>query len=132
MSDKIKVFVLLGLLFLFFGYSFYLYKLNYSPENSATALADKGKKLWQAKNCGACHQIYGLGGYLGPDLTNIYSTRSKEHIKAFLHTGTNIMPAFNLNDSEVSQIVAYLKSIDATGIAAPYRLKIKYDGSIER
>ena len=132
MADKIKVLVILCLLILFLSYSFYLYKLNYSSVHSATTLADKGKILWQTKNCGACHQIYGLGGYLGPDLTNIYSSKGDEHIKASLHAGTDIMPTFNLSDSEVTEIVAYLKSIDATGVAAPSKLKIKQDGSIER
>ncbi len=37
------------------------------------APAAAGKLLYQKYNCQACHQIYGLGGYMGPDLTNVYS-----------------------------------------------------------
>jgi len=95
-------------------------------------MADKGKKLWQEKNCNSCHQIYGLGGYLGPDLTNVYSQRSEAFIKVFLQTGTNIMPAFNLNEEQMNQLMAYFKSIDSTGIASPAKLKPNYDGTIER
>jgi len=118
---------------MFLCYSFYLYKKSYDGTATVSeSPADKGKRIWQEKNCNACHQVYGLGGYLGPDLTNIYSSRGEAHIKAFLQSGTNIMPAFALNDDEVSQLLAYLKSMDATGVAAPDKLKINYDGTIER
>lgn len=132
MSDKFKISILLTLLVSFLCYSFYLYQPGLDMQNVPGRMADKGKKLWQEKNCGSCHQVYGLGGYLGPDLTNIYSSRTEAHIKAFLRTGTNVMPDFKLNDEQIAQLVAYLKSMDSTGIAAPHQLKVNYNGTIER
>ena len=32
-----------------------------------------GRRVWLANNCQACHQLYGFGGFLGPDLTNAAS-----------------------------------------------------------
>lgn len=132
MTDKVKVLTLIVLIVSFFSYTLFLYKENYSSNAEYGTMADKGKKLWQEKNCNACHQIYGLGGYLGPDLTNVYSQRSEAFIKVFLQTGTNIMPAFNLNEEQMNQLMAYFKSIDSTGNASPAKLKPNYDGTIER
>lgn len=132
MTDKVKVLTLIVLIVSFFSYTLFLYKENFSANAEFRTMADKGKKLWQEKNCNACHQIYGLGGYLGPDLTNVYSQRSEAFIKVFLQTGTNIMPAFNLNEEQMNQLMAYFKSIDSTGNASPAKLKPNYDGTIER
>ncbi|MCZ6597955.1 MAG: hypothetical protein O7B99_09975, partial [Planctomycetota bacterium] len=29
-----------------------------------------GLAVWRENNCQACHQVYGFGGFHGPDLTN--------------------------------------------------------------
>jgi nitric oxide reductase subunit C len=72
--------------------------------------ADAGKLIWQKYNCNACHQVYGLGGYLGPDLTNVYSTRGSKYIQAFLKTGTGAMPQFNLTETETSMLLVLSKN----------------------
>jgi nitric oxide reductase subunit C len=97
-------------------------------------LASEGKLLWQKYNCNACHQIYGLGGYLGPDLTNVYSHKGKgpDYIRTFLQHGTDIMPDFKLNDTEVNALVTYLQAVDATGTSDPKTFKIHADGTIEQ
>lgn len=79
--------------------------------------AIKGQKLWQKYNCSACHQIYGLGGYLGPDLTNIVSNPNKgpDYVKAFLNSGVKVMPKFNFTKEEKDEIVEYLKFVDSSG-----------------
>ena len=62
--------------------------------------------VWQKYNCQSCHQLYGLGGYLGPDLTNVYSAKGKGElfIKAFLHAGTKQMPSFDLSKEEEKEL----------------------------
>ena len=78
----------------------------------------EGERLWQENNCTSCHQIYGLGGYLGPDLTNVISHPSKggEYAKAFLNSGINAMPLFDFNEKEKNQIISFLTHVDETGI----------------
>ena len=75
-----------------------------------------GKLLFQEYNCIACHQLYGLGGYLGPDLTNAYSDiyRGELYIKAFLQNGGRRMPNFKLTQEQTEAITSYLKYVDST------------------
>ena len=122
--------VLLTLSFL--TYSFYLYSSLPVSEVVFSTDVDRGKTIWQQHNCTACHQVYGLGGYLGPDLTNEYSRRGPDIIKAMIKTGTKTMPAFNLTETETSDLPAYLKHIDQTGIADPRSFKINLDGTIDQ
>ena len=42
---------------------------------------NRGKALFQQNNCIACHQLYGLGGYLGPELTNAYSDNNRGELE---------------------------------------------------
>lgn len=92
-----------------------------------------GQKLWQENNCWSCHQTYGLGGYLGPDLTNIYSAENKGpmYIKAFLNSGIKSMPKFNFSELQKNALVTYLKFIDSTGYYPNYNAKFKPNGWVE-
>ena len=74
-----------------------------------------GKQLFQKHNCVACHQFYGLGGYMGPDLTNVISNRGPAYARAFIASGTRAMPDFGLNDEELDALVAFLEFVDQTG-----------------
>ncbi|MEO7266316.1 MAG: cytochrome c [Ferruginibacter sp.] len=114
----------------FLLYSFTIYSSLPVKNNYINEETSNGKLVWQKYNCNACHQVYGLGGYLGPDLTNSYSLRGAGYIKAFLISGTTVMPNFNLSEQEVNALLAYLKNIDASGNADPRSFTIKYNGTI--
>lgn len=88
---------------------------NNTPLMSEKAI--KGEKLYQENNCTACHQFYGLGGYLGPDLTNVISAKNKgpAYVKAFLNSGIKTMPKFNFTEEEKEAIVQFLTEVDQTG-----------------
>jgi len=69
----------------------------------ATDQATRGKSLFLAAGCGACHTVRGTpaGGTIGPDLTHIGSRRfvgidanatTKENIAAFIRDGQRIKP----------------------------------------
>lgn len=131
-NDRQRISVLLFLLFSFLCYSFYLYYYLPVKSTSHSLEAATGKLYWQKYNCNACHQIYGLGGYLGPDLTNVYSKRGPDYIKAFLKNGTSIMPAFHLTEKETKDLVSFLKDIDASGSSDPKTFTSRYDGIIEQ
>lgn len=123
---KVLLFSLLCLMYI--AYSGYIYSGEPEAPLPPDALADRGKKIWQENNCIACHQIYQLGGYLGPDLTNAYSLKGPGYIKAFLENGTEIMPDFNLSPDEITALTAYLAQIDATGSADPRSFTISNSG----
>ncbi len=131
-ADRHKFIVMIILLTAFLCFSFFLYSalpVKNSPEN---AVADSGKMAWQKYNCNACHQVYGLGGFLGPDLTNVYSIKGEAYIQAFLKTGTAIMPDFHLSGKEIKDLSGFLKTIDATGKSDPKSFTLNYDGTIEQ
>lgn len=130
--DRSKFIIASFLTISFLLYSVYLYSSLPEKNTLVNASISDGKLTWQKYNCGACHQIYGLGGYLGPDLTNVYSLKGPDYIKAFLNNGTTIMPKFQLKEQEVKDLQAYLRNIDASGSADPRSFTIKYDGTIEQ
>ena len=77
-----------------------------------------GSLLFQQYNCTACHQLYGLGGYLGPELTTAYSdpARGELFMKAFLKAGGTRMPNYHFKDEEVNALISFLKYVDESAI----------------
>lgn len=109
----------MALFILFLSYSFFVYTVGTSNENTTMNFnAVKGKYLFQKYNCAACHQLFGLGGYLGPELTKVISTQGKgeAYATAFIQSGTRRMPDFHLEQQEVSALVDYLKYVDKTAV----------------
>ena len=122
MNKTVNIRFYIGFL-LFIVSVFILYNATiYSEENpnyttNLTKKALVGETIWQQKSCYSCHQLYGLGGYLGPDLTNIYSTKGKGaiYIKSFLNSGIKSMPKFSFSESEKEALVIFLKEVDQSG-----------------
>ena len=114
---KTWLFVLLFLAYA--GYSFIVYTNGTDSPVIANARAKEGKLLFQKHNCISCHQVYGLGGYLGPELTTAWSdpTRGENFIKAFLKAGGRTMPNFHLDRQEIEAITEYLRLIDSTAVS---------------
>lgn len=116
----IKLISCILLFTLYAGYSALVYTrgtespLAFAPEEQQKI--QDGKQLYQQKNCQACHQLYGLGGYLGPELTTAYSDKNsgERFIRAMLKAGGNRMPDFHFTASEIDALTAYLKYVDAT------------------
>ena len=114
-----KLIIFITLILLFITYTAYVYTLGTEgPNIKMNEESVQGKLLFQKYNCTSCHQIYGLGGYLGPDLTTVISQQGKGELyaAAFLKSGSVRMPNFHLNESEIKEIVEFLKYIDATAI----------------
>ncbi|MBN4085269.1 cytochrome c [Flavobacteriaceae bacterium AH-315-B10] len=133
-STKNNILIISILIALFGVYNVLIYSSNYrNTPIKLSANASQGQKLWQNNNCWSCHQIYGLGGYLGPDLTNVYSSPNKgeSYIKAFLNSGVKTMPKFNFSEEEKDAIVSYLKHIDSTGYFPNYDANFHKTGWVE-
>jgi nitric oxide reductase subunit C len=119
---------------IFGGYNYTIY--NGTVAASSAVLGPKalqGQELWHNNNCFSCHQLYGLGGYLGPDLTNAYSVEGKGpgYIKAFLDGGVKTMPRFRFTDQQKDALVAFLQEIDATGYYPDHNAAIHSTGWVE-
>ncbi len=83
---------------------------------------ERGANLFQGAGCVACHMIDGVGGAVGPDLTNVYD-KGEDYIKesilmpnAVVVEGfqANIMPqnfGDTLSDENINDLVAYFKSV---------------------
>lgn len=128
------IFIILCALFIIYSLNIYLIPLNINKVvNYDKKKANDGKIIWQNYNCQNCHQLYGLGGYLGPDLTNVYSNPAKGEkvIRALIKSGVKQMPKFNINEEGISSLIEFLKSVDATGKSDPRNLKITDNGMIE-
>ncbi|MBK9148516.1 MAG: cytochrome c [Flavobacteriales bacterium] len=81
----------------------------------ADAQVRQGMEVWQLQNCTSCHQLYGLGGYMGPDLTNVHGEKGEARIRTFVRYGTGRMPAHELSDGELDALVAFLAWVNQSG-----------------
>lgn len=115
-----KIIVFISLFVLYLCYSFLVYTKGTERQQafsfSEQKQISKGKELFQKYNCSSCHQIYGLGGFLGTELTTAWSDkhRGEAYIKGLLKAGGNRMPDFHFKDEEINAIAAYLKYVDST------------------
>ena len=77
--------------------------------------ATAGRRIWHRNNCQSCHQLYGFGGFLGPDLTNAASRLAPQRFVRLLDEGSGRMPAFDLSVDEAAAVMAFLWAMDETG-----------------
>jgi len=83
-----------------------------------------GRDVWLAGRCQSCHSIYGLGGHLGPDLTNVLSDPGvEESVLLTLRYGRGQMPGFRLPEAEEGALLDFLRAVGATGRYPPRSLR---------
>ncbi len=92
----------------------------------------RGAEVYQQYKCVACHQFYGLGGYMGPDLTNVVSNRGQAVARAFIAAGTATMPNLGLATEEIDAVVAYLAFVDKTGTYPPENFDVRWFGTVDQ
>lgn len=112
---------------MFVTYTAFIY---YSSKDVPNEAASRGHLVFQKYNCQTCHQLYGLGGYLGPDLTNEYNKpgRSATFIRAMIHSGTKSMPAFQLKEDEMNDLITFFRMLAAQPNADPRNFIIQPNG----
>ncbi len=122
-----RIIIFISLFVVFVIYSFAVYtkgtdkKIIYSSIGQERI--NKGKEIFQQYNCISCHQLYGLGGYLGPELTTAWSDkhRGAALMKAFLLNGAIRMPKYNFNEYEIKSLLSFLRYVDST--ATTYKIQ---------
>ncbi len=118
----------------FFFYSIHVYTAGTESAHQSP-MSDQerfGAEVYQNYNCVACHQFYGLGGYMGPDLTNVISNRGEAYARAFIVAGTATMPNLGLAQDEVDAVIAYLAFVDQTGTYPPDNYDVRWYGTVEQ
>lgn len=81
-----------------------------------TELELAGREIWHENNCQTCHQIYGFGGFLGPDLTNAASRLNRARLDEILTKGSGQMPPFHMDADQIDAVEAFLAALDRTGV----------------
>lgn len=89
-----------------------------------------GLHLWRKHNCSSCHSIMGLGGHLGPDLTNVISRKGDSYVRFLIQYGNNKMPSFKLDSTEISALISYLSEIDKSLVYPIKEQKGHYFGKL--
>ena len=124
----------------FIAFSVWIYAIPlFSPSpysEKELHLVAEGRLVWQKYNCHTCHQLYGLGGYLGPDLTNVYSRsgNNEHYIRGIVKSGVKQMPAFEISEEEMNALLQFLKNVDQSGTSNPqdYQPEILGTFSLEK
>ncbi len=82
-------------------------------------LVDKGKELFAKKNCSMCHKIEGVGGKMGPDLSNEGNKgRTEEWLIKMFKDPKSVTPDAKMRpvkgtDEEFKALAAYIMSLKA-------------------
>ena len=86
-----------------------------SNAEAITPAVERGKRLWETRNCIGCHTLLGEGAYFAPELGNVYKRRGPDFIKAWIASqptqvpGRRQMPQFNFTDEQLNDMVEFLR-----------------------
>lgn len=81
------------------------------PHAHTTPMAQTaGAAMFQSQGCPQCHQVNGVGGHKGPDLTHVGRRLNRQQIEDQIVNGGNAMPAYKdvLTPVETASLVRYL------------------------
>ena len=81
--------------------------------------AQRGREVWHENNCQVCHQIFGFGGFLGPDLTNAAKRLTQAQVDLLLKEGSGQMPSFDIGVEDRRALLQFLTEVDRTGLSQP-------------
>jgi|Deesub1362A_J573_1020465.scaffolds.fasta_scaffold00068_74 cbb3-type cytochrome oxidase cytochrome c subunit len=77
--------------------------------------APDGAELFVKEGCVNCHRLRGVGGSIGPDLTEVFRRRSEDFVRQQIREPLrndphSVMPSFgHLSDREVEALLEYLR-----------------------
>ncbi|MDP7033189.1 MAG: cytochrome c [Planctomycetota bacterium] len=106
---------LIGAGWLLFSIWVYTAPLENNRPDHLSAAAVRGKLVWERSGCISCHQLYGLGGFLGPDLTQLMDRTGPNYLKTMVQLGSQLMPKQDLEESEIEDLSHYLTAVSSSG-----------------
>jgi len=78
----------------------------------APGAAAAGAALFQSQGCAGCHTIGSAGGTVGPNLSHIGGTLTREQLRTMITKGNDGMPAFStLTPTQINALLDYLGSL---------------------
>lgn len=88
------------------------------PAGEASSLVQAGQRVYREIECTYCHSINGVGGSIGPDLSNIGGEMDKQRLVTYLKNPhamipTTLHPKLQFTDEELNALVAYLATLGA-------------------
>lgn len=127
---KYRQFLMLSLILAFSVQTYLVYSDSSGLKTKPLSLlAHKGRKVWLKNNCQSCHQIYGFGGFLGPDLTNTAHVYNAEEIQEILLIGPGQMPSIKISTLEATFLQAYFNELNKTGRSQAFADKDSVEGA---
>lgn len=78
----------------------------------ASPAEQRGADVFQQNGCISCHQLAGVGGQRGPDLTHIGTTLNRQELTWRILGGGNNMPAYGgtITPQQLDDLLAFLES----------------------
>ncbi|MBC7925421.1 MAG: cytochrome b N-terminal domain-containing protein, partial [Bryobacteraceae bacterium] len=97
---------------------------NASLVESAPGFAIEGATIYQKQQCGACHQVNGVGQKLGPVLNGLAERRNREWLEEHFVNPQKMspgstMPAYKFSQKDMDRINSWLLAIPAESTPAP-------------
>lgn len=81
------------------------------PKKDFSVEAQMGYLVWQKNKCFACHKIYGLGGFIAPDLTSITQRLDQKTFEHIIKKGTRNMPRYSLTKKEINHLYSFFETL---------------------
>ena len=104
-------------------FSYHTDWMTLTPDQIATskspnmpAFVRQGAAVYQAKHCGVCHSVNGVGGKIGPSLNGLAKRQTRSWVEHHfvdpqkLSPGT-IMPPYKMSPADMNHLTSYLFSL---------------------
>src|ERR1035438_8055494 len=97
--------------------------------SSRPAAAGPGQRQYD-NNCSVCHGGDGAGGEMAPSIVFRLASRTDVELAELIRTGipNRGMPAFNLGNPEMTDLVAFLRTLPPRRSPAPVHKKVQTTG----
>ncbi len=88
-----------------------------APAAALPAELEAGREVFETQGCAACHQIGGVGGAAGPDLSKVGAARDAAWLERFIREPQSVkpdspMPPYGtLPAQQLEALVRYLSSL---------------------